>query len=56
MNNRVNVVAIGLSTLGVIFFMAMAFQILPSNYAIFGGVVCFILAGAVKRFAPQTKE
>lgn len=55
MNNRANLVAIGLTTVGIIFFIAMAFQILPSKYALFAGVVCFILAGAVRRYLAQTK-
>ena len=55
MNNQSNLIAIVLSTLGVLFFMAMAFKILPQNYAIFAGIACFILAGMVKRLAAQKK-
>ena len=54
MNNKANLIAIGLSTLGVLFFIAMAFQILPWNYAIFAGVACMILAGAVRRYMAQS--
>jgi hypothetical protein len=56
MHNKANMIAIGLTTAGIIFFMAMAFQILPWNYAIFAGVSCFILAGAIRRYMAQTKE
>jgi hypothetical protein len=38
-----------LSTLGILFMLAMAFKILPFNLAIFAGVACFILAGTVRR-------
>lgn len=56
MNNKANIVAIALTTLGIIFFIAMAFQILPWNYAIFAGVVCFIVASAVRRYMAKTRE
>lgn len=39
-----------LSTLGILFMLAMAFKILPFNIAIFAGAACFILAGTVSRF------
>jgi hypothetical protein len=55
MNDNANIVAIGLTTLGIIFFIAMAFQILPGKYAIFAGVVCFILAGAIRRYLAKTR-
>jgi hypothetical protein len=45
--------AIILTTIGIIFFIAMAFRILPSNYALFAGVACFILAGMVRRIGRQ---
>lgn len=51
MSNKANVIATVLGTLGVLFFIAMAFSILPGNYAIFAGIACFIIAGAVKRGA-----
>jgi len=51
MQNRAQVVAMILGTIGVLFMMAMAFRILPANLAIFAGVACFIIAGAVKRFS-----
>ncbi len=44
--------AIILSTLGVLFMMAMAFGVLlPRSYSLFLGVACFILAGMVGRLA-----
>ena len=52
MQNWSQVVAMILGTMGILFIMAMAFKILPANYAIFAGVACFIIAGAVKRFSP----
>ena len=51
MQNRAQVIAMILGTIGVLFMMAMAFRILPTNFAIFAGVACFIVAGAVKRFS-----
>ncbi|MBV7334788.1 hypothetical protein KFU94_42425 [Chloroflexi bacterium TSY] len=35
------------SILGVLFLLASSFSILPSNIAIFLGIACFIIAGAV---------
>ncbi|GEM_PF-1770748 len=54
MDTRGKAAAIFLTTLGVLFMIAMAFQIMPWNYAIFGGVACFILAGAVRRMFSQS--
>ena len=53
MQNWSQSVAIVLGTIGILFMMAMAFKILPANFAIFAGVACFIIAGAVKRFSPR---
>ena len=39
--------------MGILFMIAMAFQILPFNYAIFAGVACFILAGTVRRLGRE---
>ena len=50
MQIRSDTIPMILGTAGVLFIMAMAFKILPANYAIFAGVACFIIAGAVKRF------
>lgn len=55
MNDKANIIATILGTLGVLFFMAMAFSILPGKFAIFAGVACFILAGTTKRIAAQNK-
>jgi hypothetical protein len=49
MSDKANLIATVLGVLGVLFFMAMAFSILPTNLAIFAGIACFIIAGAVKR-------
>ena len=53
MNDKANLISVALGTLGVLFFMAMAFRLLPTNLAIFAGIACFIIAGAVKRVAAQ---
>jgi hypothetical protein len=53
MSDKANLTALVLGTLGVLFFMAMAFNVLPKNMAIFAGIACFIIAGAVKRMAAQ---
>lgn len=50
MENKARTMAIVFSTLGLIFMMAMAFQVLPYKYAIFAGVSCFFLAGMCRRF------
>ena len=55
MSDKANLIAMVLGTLGILFFMAMAFRILPTNLAIFAGIACFIIAGAVKRFAAQDR-
>lgn len=55
MNDKANLIAVVLGTLGVLFFMAMAFSLLPQNLAIFAGIACFIIAGAVKRIAAQNR-
>jgi hypothetical protein len=56
MSDKANVIAMVLGTLGVLFFMAMAFKLLPTNLAIFAGIACFIIAGAVKRIAAPNRE
>ena len=53
MNDKTRLIAIGLSALATIFFVSTAFGILPWKYAIFLGVACVILAGAVRRAAAQ---
>ena len=49
MFNGKNPISMILGTAGVLFMMAMAFGILPTNIALFLGVSCFIVAGLVKR-------
>jgi len=56
MNDKSNLIATLLGTLGILFFLAMAFNILPGNIAIFAGVACFILAGTVKRIMTPDKD
>lgn len=46
---QANMIAHLLRLIGILFFMAMAFQILTWKYAMFGGVACFIMAPAIKR-------
>ena len=53
MNYQSKTAATILTTLGVLFMIAMAFQILPFNIAIFSGVACFILAGTVRRIGRE---
>ena len=52
-NQKANVIAIVLGTLGTLFMIAMAFGVLPFKIAIFAGVACYILAGAVRRVMVQ---
>jgi hypothetical protein len=56
MSDKANLIAVVLGTLGVLFFMAMAFGLLPQNLAIFAGIACFIIAGAVKRVAAPNRQ
>ena len=42
-----------LTACGVIFMMAMAFDIPPRNIAIFISIVCFVLAGVSRNFINQ---
>ena len=48
-----NTVAPLLSVVGILFFMAGAFNMLPSNTATFIGVSFFVLAGAAWAFWPR---
>lgn len=56
MNDKSNIISTVLGTLGVLFFLAMAFSILPGKVAIFCGVACFILAGTVKKILSPDQE
>lgn len=49
-------IAIGLSAVGILFFLTVPFEILPDNIGTFGGVVCFFLAGLAWGFWPENKE
>lgn len=53
MSDKAQIASTILGTLGVLFMLAMAFKILPFNYAIFAGVACFILAGTVRRLGRE---
>lgn len=44
-----NAIAHALRVVGMLFFMAMAFQIMTWKYAIFGGVACFIIVPALRQ-------
>lgn len=46
---RANSIAHLLRLTGILFFMAMAFQVITWKYAMFGGVACFVAAPAVRR-------
>ncbi len=46
-------VAMGLSILGILLFMAGSMDILASNYASFGAFAAFLLAGATWAFWPK---
>jgi len=46
---KADAVAHILRAIGVLFFIAMAFQIITWKYAMFGGVACFILAPVVRK-------
>ena len=48
---QVNTLSGVLGLLGILFMMAMAFEVfVPRNYSLFFGVACFILAAGVRRF------
>jgi hypothetical protein len=44
-----NAVAHIIRTVGVLFFVAMAFSLMSWKYAIFSGTACMIIAPAVRR-------
>ncbi len=46
---QANMVAHLVRTIGVLFFIAMAFQVLTWKYAMFGGVACFIIAPVIRK-------
>ena len=54
-DGKANAIAIMVMTLGIIFFIAMAFDVMPRNYALFAGVACFVLATMVRRIMMQKR-
>ncbi len=46
---QANMVAQLIRLIGILFFIAMAFQILTWKYAMFGGVACFIIAPIIRK-------
>jgi hypothetical protein len=44
---KTNTIARVLGLVGVLFMLAMAFDMMPRNYALFAGVACFVVAGAM---------
>ncbi|MFN0109348.1 MAG: hypothetical protein ACKVZH_10890 [Blastocatellia bacterium] len=46
---RANSIAHLLRLIGILFFIAMAFQVITWKYAMFGGVACFIAAPVIRR-------
>ena len=39
-----------LGLVGVLFILAMAFDVMPRKYALFAGVACFVIAGSLWGF------
>jgi hypothetical protein len=44
------------AAIGTVFFLALAFDILPKNYALFGGVACFSLSGGAYAWAARSRN
>ena len=42
-----NIAARVLGLLGVLFILAMAFDVMPRKYALFAGIACFVIAGSM---------
>ena len=53
---QANSVAHSLRLVGVLFFIAMAFQVITWKYALFGGVACFVIAPAIRRILLGEEE
>ena len=51
--SKANKVAIALGALGTLFFISTGLNLLPWNIAIFAGIACYIIAGAVRRMMMQ---
>jgi hypothetical protein len=50
---KANTISIALSSIGVLFFISSGLGVFPWKYAVFGGIACFIIAGAVRRSMTQ---
>jgi hypothetical protein len=44
---RASVAARVLGLVGVLFMLAMAFDMMPRKYALFAGIACFVIAGSM---------
>ena len=44
-HNAKRTLAVIFSTVGVLFMLALAFPVIPRQYALFGGIACFVLSG-----------
>ncbi len=49
----IHVAAAVLGTAGTLLILAMAFGLMKADYALFGGVACYVLAGLVERVGPK---
>lgn len=57
MNSQtIRLLSVSLITAGIIFMLAMAFNILPGKLAIFSGTVCFVLSGMVGRLEKKSDK
>lgn len=57
MNNQTTATtATILSTVGVLFMLAMAFGVLPANIALFAGVASFVIAGVVWSLGGRNRQ
>ena len=48
---KTNTIARVLGLVGVLFMLAMAFDMMPRRYALFAGVACFVIAGSMWGFS-----
>lgn len=44
---KAHVAARVLGLVGVLFMLAMAFDVMPGKYALFAGIACFVIAGSM---------
>ncbi len=47
--SKTKLISAFLGTAGILFFISSGLGILPWNYAVFAGIACFIIAGAIRR-------